>query len=69
MNSFIELREIQPDVRTAMWWLEKVDKIDIVEEDEDLYKDPPLGAPQNEREAELMEGLLNRHFNYIERKE
>jgi hypothetical protein len=40
-----------------MWWLEKVDKIGAVEED-DPSKNPPLGAPRNEHEAELLEGLM-----------
>jgi len=67
--TYIELKEILPNVNAAMWWLEKVDKIGTVEDDEDPYKNPPLGAPQNEREAELLEMLLNRHHDYIKRKE
>jgi hypothetical protein len=67
--TYIELKEILPNVNAAMWWLEKVDKIGTVEEDEDPYKNPPLGAPQNEREAEHLEMLLNRHHDYIKRKE
>src|SRR3989338_3395907 len=58
--TYIELKEVPPNVNAAMWWLEKVDKIGTEEPDEDPYKNPPLGAPQNEREAELLEMLLNR---------
>jgi len=67
--TYIELKEILPNVNAAMWWLEKVDKIGTVEEDEGSYKNPPLGAPQNEREAELLEMLLNRHHDYVRGKQ
>lgn len=64
---YIELKEILPNVNAAMWWLEKVDKIGTVEEDP--YAQPPLGAPRNEFEAELLEGLLNKHYDYVKEKE
>ena len=67
--TYIELKEILPNVNAAMWWLEKVDKIGTVEEDEDPYRNPPLGAPQNEREAELLEMLLNKHHDYVTKKQ
>jgi hypothetical protein len=67
--TYIELKEILPNVNAAMWWLEKVDKIGTEEPDEDPYKNPPLGAPQNEHEAELLEMLMNRHYDYVKRKE
>lgn len=63
--TYIELKEIQPNVMAAMWWLEKVDKIGVVEEKEI----PKLGAPRNEEEARLLEMLLNRHSDYIREKE
>lgn len=66
---YIELKEIVPNVNAAMWWLEKVDKIGIVEESDDPYKEPPLGAPRNAEEAALLEGLLNKHYDYVKSKE
>ena len=65
---YIELKEIVPNVNAAMWWLEKVDKIGIVEESDDPYKEPPLGAPRNAEEAALLEGLLNKHYDYVKSK-
>ncbi len=62
--TYIELKEIQPNVIAAMWWLEKVDKIGAVEEKEI----PKLGAPRNEEEARLLEMLLNRHADYVREK-
>jgi hypothetical protein len=62
--TYIELKEIQPNVNAAMWWLEKVDKIGAVEEDDDPYQNPKLGAPRNEHEAELLEGLMKKHTDY-----
>jgi len=63
--TYIELKEIQPDVKAAMWWLEKVDKIGAEQKSDET---PKLGAPQNEREAALLEGLLNKHYDYIKQK-
>ncbi len=65
---YIELKEITPNVNAAMWWLEKVDKIGN-EGEEDPYKNPGLGAPRNEHEAALLEGLLNSHYDYVKKKE
>ena len=62
--TYIELKEIVPNVNAAMGWLEKVDKIGAVEENEDPYKNPPLGAPRNQHEAELLEGLMKKHTDY-----
>ncbi len=62
--TYIELKETLPNVNAAMWWLEKVDKIGAVKEDDDPYKNPKLGAPRNEHEAELLEGLLKSHTDY-----
>ena len=35
---YFELKEILPNVNAAMWWLEKVDRIGAVEEDDNPYK-------------------------------
>ncbi len=67
--TYIELKEIQPNVNAAMWWLEKVDKIGNTDSEEDPYKNPKLGAPRNAEEAALLEGLLNSHYDYIKSKE
>lgn len=64
---FIELKEIVPNVNAAMWWLEKVDKIGT--EEEDPYTNPGLGAPRNEYEAGLLEGLLKKHADYVIEKQ
>ena len=63
--TYIELREVPPNVNTAMWWLEKVDKIGNIGETE---KVPQLGAPRNEEEAKLLESLLNKHYDYVKEK-
>lgn len=67
--TYIELKEIQPNVNAAMWWLEKVDKIGVAEEVEDPYKNPQLGAPRNEHEAELLAGIMKGHVDYIMEKQ
>lgn len=61
---YIELKEIPANVNTAMWWLTTVDKIGGGDEGET----PQLGAPRNEKEAELLERLLNKHHDYVEAK-
>lgn len=67
--TYIELKEIQPNVNVAMWYLEKVDKIGKEEPEKDPYKNPRLGAPRNEHEAALLEGLLNSHYDWVKSKE
>lgn len=62
---YIELKEILPNVNAAMWWLEKVDKIGTDEESEDPYENPALGAPRNEYEAGLLEGIMKKHVDYV----
>lgn len=62
--TYIQLKEIPPNVSVAQWWLEKVDKIGGEEDGEA----PQLGAPRNEREAELLEKLLNKHHDYVNAK-
>jgi hypothetical protein len=66
---YIELKEILPNVNAAMWWLEKVDRIGSDDEKDDPYSNSPLGTPRNEEEAELLEKLLNNHYDYIKSKE
>lgn len=61
---YIELKEIPPNVAAAQWWLQTVDKIGGAEDTEA----PQLGAPRNEKEAELLEMLLNKHYDYVEQK-
>ena len=65
---YIELKEIVPNVNAAMWWLEKVDRIAVLDENDDPYQNPKLGAPRNEHEAALLEGLLNKHYDYMQEK-
>ena len=67
--TYIELREIQPDVKAAMWWLETVDKIGTADSNNDPYKNPGLGSPRNAEEAALLEGLMNSHYDYVKKKE
>lgn len=67
--TYIELKEIEPDVRVAMWWLEKVDKIGIEEQDEDPFKNAPMGCPQNEHEVELQKQLMAWYYDYVISKE
>lgn len=59
--TYIEIKEIQPNVNAAMWWLEKVEKIGQSAEVENV---PKLGAPRDEKEAYLLENLLNKHYDY-----
>ena len=58
---YIEVKEVNPNVNAAMWWLEKVDNMNSPKEQEI----PKLGAPRNEEEAKLLEGLLNSHYDYV----
>ncbi|MBI2327172.1 hypothetical protein HYU92_02530 [Candidatus Curtissbacteria bacterium] len=67
--TYIELKEVTPNINAAMWWLEKVDKIGIEESKEDPYKNPRLGCPRNEEEAQLLKELLKWHTDYIVSKE
>ena len=62
---YFELKEILPNVNAAMWWLEKIDKINASEKSDE---EPKLGAPRNEKEAELLEFVLNRHTDYLKKQ-
>ncbi len=50
--TYFELKEIQPNVNAAMWWLERVDKVGAPNDSEEI---PRLGAPRNEEEAYILE--------------
>lgn len=61
---YIELKEIPPNVAVAQWHLEKVNAYGNEGKDEQ----PQLGAPQNEKEAELLLLIMNKHNDYVESK-
>jgi len=61
---YIELKEIPPNVSVAQWHLEKVNAYG----DEGKDEQPQLGAPQNEKEAELLLMIMNKHNDYVESK-
>ena len=63
-DKYIELREIPPNVAVAQWHLEKVNAYGNEGKDDQ----PQLGAPQNEREAELLLLIMNKHSDYVESK-
>ncbi len=68
--TYILLDAIQPNVKVAMWWLDKCRYFEKREEAEAKEKGSnQLGAPQNEHEAELLEMLMNRHYDYVKRKQ
>ena len=60
--NYIPFGEIPSNIKAAMWWLEKNEY--FKESEKGKNEIPPLGAPRNEREAELLEFVLNRHFAY-----
>lgn len=64
--TYLLLGEVPCNVRAAMWWLEKRGYFDKQDEAKNSNQ---LGAPQNENEVELLEMLLNRHYDYVKRKE
>ncbi|OGD08825.1 hypothetical protein A2397_05265 [Candidatus Amesbacteria bacterium RIFOXYB1_FULL_44_23] len=65
---YILEKEISPNLRACMWWL---DKTRYFEERREEGKEnrSQLGYPQNEREAELLEMVLNRHYDYVRKRE
>jgi hypothetical protein len=63
---YLLLNEVPCNVRVAMWWLEQSRYFEKKEEVKDGNK---LGAPRNEKEAALLENLLNRHHDYVKSKE
>lgn len=67
--TYILLNAIQPNVKVAMWWLDKSRYFEKREESEAKEKGSnQLGAPRNEEEARLLEKLLNNHYDYVKRK-
>lgn len=63
-KKYIELKEIPPNVAVAQWHLEKVNAYGNESKDDQ----PQLGAPQNEKEAELLLLIMNKHSDYVESK-
>lgn len=63
-KKYIELKEIPPNVAVAQWHLEKVNAYGNEGKDDQ----PQLGAPQNEKEAELLLLIMNKHSDYVESK-
>lgn len=64
---YILEKEVPPNVRLCMWWLDKTRYFEERREEES--KDKKLGYPQNEHESELMENLLNRHYDYVRKRQ
>jgi len=64
-SKFIFIGETLPNVKVAMWWLEKND---YFKESKNGKNENQLGAPRNEEEQKLLEELLNRHYDYINSK-
>jgi len=64
---YLLLDEIQPNPKAAMWYL---DKVKYFEKYENKHKknENSIGSPQNEHEAQLLEQLLNRHYDYIQKR-
>lgn len=64
--TYVLLSEIPCNVRVAMWWLEQSR---YFEKKEEAKNENKLGAPRNKEEARLLEELLNRHYDYVKKKE
>lgn len=64
---YILQNEVPPNIKACMWWLEKTRYFEECLEERDNKN--RLGYPQNEREAMLMEKLLNRHYDYVKKQE
>jgi hypothetical protein len=65
---YILQKEVPPNVRLCMWWLDKTRYFEERREEENENK-KRLGNPQNEYEAGLMEKLLNGHYDYVRKRE
>lgn len=65
---YVLQNEVPPNVRLCMWWLDKTRYFEERRKEENENKNR-LGYPQNEREAELMENLLNRHYDYVKKRQ
>lgn len=63
---YMELKEVQPNVKAAMWYLDQIKYFEKLNKSQD---EAPLGAPRNEEEARLLEELLNRHYDYVRQSE
>jgi len=63
---YILMPEVRSNVRAAMWYLEQ---IKYFEKQNKAQGEAPLGSPQNEEEARLLEEVINRHHDYVKRKE
>ncbi|OGZ27904.1 MAG: hypothetical protein A2427_04905 [Candidatus Nealsonbacteria bacterium RIFOXYC1_FULL_40_7] len=69
-STYVLLGAVQPNLKVCMWWLDKSRYFEKREEAEAKEKGSnQLGAPRNEEEARLLEELLNRHYDYVKRKE
>jgi hypothetical protein len=66
--TYLLLKEIPPNLRACMWWLEKTRYFEEKRKEEQRDKNQ-LGMPQNEREAELLEMVLNRHYDYVRKRQ
>lgn len=62
-NIFTDISK-QKNINTSKWYLEKYDR-----EASDKEDQPSLGAPKNEREAELLLFIMNRHHDYRRSKD
>lgn len=62
---YIQIKGAEPNVTVAQWYLEK---IKFFGSEDGESEAPALGAPQNEKEAELLERLLNKHHDYVQAK-
>lgn len=65
---YVLQNEVLPNVRVCMWWLDKTRYFEERRKEENENK-KRLGYPQNEYEAGLMEKLLNRHSDYVRKRQ
>lgn len=63
---YVLMPEVRSNVRAAMWYL---DQIKYFERQNKLQGEKPLGTPQNEEEARLLEEVLKNHHDYMRQKE
>lgn len=60
--------DIETNVSIAQWYLERKAKKEFGKEGGQESPNVSLGAPQNEKEAELLELVLNKHSDYVNSK-